>query len=145
MSRWVKLPLSSDWDTTDAVQVVKRRVEKITATAGERGGAQRESAGATKRKGVIAAEDSDEEDDRATKKWKHTDDTWKTKGEGGRSEKGDRGKKRGKGEKAGEPGKEDKASEEDTGGPAEKRGLEKMGSHLGSLIGRKRKMRKGGK
>ena len=42
-------------------------------------------------------------------------------------------------------GKDAKHSSEDAPPVPEKRGLEKLGKHLGSLIGRKRKMRKGGK
>ena len=110
-------------------------------------GAQRENSG--KKRKAIEAEDSDEEGEPSAKKSKFA------KGGKGKFDKGDRkGDKRGdrredkRGDKREGKGRRDDKVEKKTGKDekdGEKRGLEKLGSHLGSLIGRKRKMRKGGK
>ncbi|ORX36146.1 hypothetical protein BD324DRAFT_630367 [Kockovaella imperatae] len=106
------------------VQVVKRRVDKIAAV---RSGdfvpkSMRED---KKRK---AEESGDEAEPRQTKSVKRS--------------KGDKGKDRKGSRKASRPVENDEPAAPVEG---EKRGLEKLGKQLGSLIGRKRKMRKGGK
>jgi nucleolar protein 4 len=131
-------------------QVVKRRVEKITAA--------REDAvdGKPVDRKRKAAEDSDDEPDVQ---------------DGGKGAKGRYGSKKprryqkrdGKPSRGGKDGKDGQDRRDGKGGrgrdgkgPAggddkaeskvpEKKGLEKMGAQLGSMIGRKRKSRKGGK
>lgn len=90
--------------------------------------------GGVKRK----AEDSDEEKEgKALKKPR----------EAKRNEK-DKGSKRNR-EKGGKQDGDKAGLKKDAGGKVEvereKRGIEKLGANLGSMIGRKRKMRKGGK
>ncbi|ODN75187.1 hypothetical protein L202_06385 [Cryptococcus amylolentus CBS 6039] len=176
------------------VQVVKRRVEKIVTQRGEarddrggreRGGRERDGRDGNKRKpGVIAAEDSDDDEAPRAKRSK-PDDSWKkdTPGGGkfakrdaptGKYDKKDRSggkfeKKGGKFDRNDRPGKFDKRDRPGQVQPrqagrrgeeksvdqvkqavkaseaGEKRGIEKLGSQLGSMIGRKRKLRKGGK
>ncbi|WVO24909.1 uncharacterized protein IAS62_006289 [Cryptococcus decagattii] len=162
------------------VQVVKRRVEKIT-TARENG----------KRKAdVIAADDTDDDEPASSKPAGRFDKRAKRDGRDGREgSKGDfrdrqggkfgkdrfkgvqngqrrdhsdrggrneRGGRNDRGDRPGQvqprqPGRRDQKSVDQvkkdvkTKDAGEKRGIEKLGSQLGSLIGRKRKMRKGGK
>ena len=120
----------------------------------------------SKKRRAIAAEDSEEEGEPSAKKTKFGKSdkggNWdKSARDGGDKEKrgkakrdgkgGEKGERRDKGER-GERG--DRGDRGDRGAKsqtpaeppvAEKRGLEKLGPQLGSMIGRKRKMRKGGK
>lgn len=110
--------------------------------------AMRQSGSGSKRKAEIPAEDSDDESGNKPEK-KARGGHWVgagTKGRGGKSGAGDH--KDDKREKRDRPGKTaPKAGKMETAPKAplegEKRGLEKLGSYLGSLIGRKRKARKG--
>jgi nucleolar protein 4 len=122
--------------------------------------------GGSKRK-AIAAEDSDDEGSAPTQRGKkpRVGDRDRGRGpqRGERSERGERGERGGRGrpgsDRSGrggnrgmgrrDSGKSDRPSRGPEGKtPAvqavqEKRGLEKLGAQLGSLIGRKRKMRRG--
>lgn len=113
-------------------------MEKITGPRTERGD---KSAGGSDKPKRKAAEDSDDERDtkrpRRDSKPAYRDEK-KGKGKERRGKDGKREEKKG--------GKEDgKKGERREGAEGEARGLEKMGSHLGSLIGRKRKQRRAGK
>jgi nucleolar protein 4 len=110
--------------SVENVQVVRRRVEKIAGPKRER---------EPKDKGKRKAEDSD--DERDAKRPRRDGKSGKP---AHRRESGRRDDKKGKGKDKKEP--KPKAEKTD-----EPRGIEKLGSHLGSLIGRKRKQRKGGK
>ncbi|WVQ83912.1 hypothetical protein IAT38_006056 [Cryptococcus sp. DSM 104549] len=157
--------------SVENVQVVKRRVEK-TVTA--RDSARREGPrdGAPKRKAdAIAAEDTDDEDASSRPAGGKFDKKRKFDGkgkperggpggdrggrggkfeggrggrEGGRGDRGDKGD-RGKGKFGDKSVGEKKAEAKAAQAVGEKRGIEKLGGHLGSLIGRKRNKRKGGK
>jgi nucleolar protein 4 len=120
-------------------QVVKRRVEKVTT---DREGVRVEKG---KKRKAIEAEDSEDEGagEKASAK--------KPRGGNG---KGDRkgGKRDRDGAERGAGGKRPRRDQDGEGTQSaikpserEKKGLEKLGGQLGSLIGRKRKMRKGGK
>ncbi|WWD08119.1 hypothetical protein V865_006230 [Kwoniella europaea PYCC6329] len=130
------------------VQVVRRRVEKITSHRDEpreprnkdRNGKREFGVGEKRKSGVIAAEDSDDEGGNAsTPKNKKAKFDKKRDGKGAKKEF-----KAGKSERG--PRVEQKEPKQ--GGAEdvnEKKGIEKLGNHLGSLIGRKRKQRRGGK
>ncbi|WWD21915.1 hypothetical protein CI109_106403 [Kwoniella shandongensis] len=143
------------------IQVVKRRVEKIVT---HRDGPAPRSGDHSKRKSdQIEAEDTDDEGGAAPDSKKRK---WDNKGKDRKDFKPDGAKRpsssNGNGDK-GDKGKSDrprlapqskvyKTEKKANPTPApvvaaepEKRGIEKMGNHLGSMIGRKRKMRKGGK
>ncbi|WWC87334.1 uncharacterized protein L201_002223 [Kwoniella dendrophila CBS 6074] len=155
------------------VQVVRRRVEKITTNreqsrdgGGSRGGREsgdrdknrngkREFGVGEKRKsGVIAAEDSDDEGGNTSTNKKPKFDRRDGKGRGDkssrggdkreRSDRGDRKERNDRGDRSDRKERGEKSSTEKvvSDGP---KGIEKLGGHLGSLIGRKRKQRKGGK
>lgn len=116
-------------------QVVKRRVDKVS---NPREGGRPEIG---KRK-AIEAEDSEEEGEPTKKKTKF-DGKKGDKKKGGKGGKRDRKDDKNGEEKSDKSDKPTKA--EASSGEPEKRGLEKLGAHLGGLIGRKRKARKGGK
>lgn len=113
------------------VQVVRRRVEKIS------GPRDRKDKGEKADKGKRKAEDSDEERDAKRPRRDSKPDKGRRDSRGGEERKG---KDRSKGKREGKPEPKPEAEKTD-----EPRGLEKLGSHLGSLIGRKRKQRRGGK
>ena len=132
-------------------------MEKITD---QRDGTQQDRAprvDKSMKRRAIAAEDSEEEGEPSAKKPKFGKSdkggSWDNKGS--RDDKDKKDRKGGKGKREGREGREGRGDKgertEKAGGDreaapavAEKRGLEKLGSQLGSMIGRKRKMRKGG-
>lgn len=137
-------------------QVVRRRVDKQSHDRPSGPG----GAGGKRKADAIAAEDTDDEDGGSGKRQR----TDKPKGKFDRKgDRGDRGDKRGKGkfddksksprkggrdgrDKASKPQRERRSEAKVTGANAEQpRGIEKLGASLGSMIGRKRKQRKGGK
>nr|XP_019047635.1 nucleolar protein 4 [Kwoniella bestiolae CBS 10118]OCF26565.1 nucleolar protein 4 [Kwoniella bestiolae CBS 10118] len=138
------------------VQVVRRRVEKITTHRDtprepkERNGKREFGVGEKRKSGVIAAEDSDDEGGAGSSNKKAKFEKGKRDFKG-RGDKGDRmDSKGGRGDrrdsKGGRADKKDDVKEQRAGGDgSEKKGIEKLGGHLGSLIGRKRKQRRGGK
>ncbi|GMK57198.1 hypothetical protein CspeluHIS016_0400320 [Cutaneotrichosporon spelunceum] len=102
--------------SVENVQVVRRRVEKVS------GPRERQERGSDK--GKRKADDGDERDVKRPRRDSRPD-------KGRRESRGgeERGDRRGKG-KADKPGPQPKAEKAD-----EPRGIEKLGSHLGSLIG----------
>ena len=125
------------------VQVVKRRVEKIVSTReGQGQGYNGPDSHGVKRKAIAAEDSEDDEPDAKKSKGKGRG---KAKGKGDKASRGGNRDKGGKGDKA----KSEKSDKPKDAKPEkrglEKRGLEKLGSQLGSMIGRKRKARKGGK
>ncbi|KAK4684518.1 nucleolar protein 4, partial [Tremellales sp. Uapishka_1] len=130
--------------SVENVQVVKRRVEKVVTPRTFEPREARGASGTKRKAGQIEAVDSDAEDgEKPAKKAKS-----KSKGKKERLKEKERDAREGKvKEKKVDPvGKADKADKENVEKPQgkpEKRGLEKMGDKLGSLIGRKRKARKG--
>nr|XP_018265951.1 nucleolar protein 4 [Kwoniella dejecticola CBS 10117]OBR88109.1 nucleolar protein 4 [Kwoniella dejecticola CBS 10117] len=138
------------------VQVVRRRVEKIVShredAREERGGAasrngKREFGVGEKRKsGVIAAEDSDDEGQSGTPNAKKAKfDKGKDKKNARRGERGGRDKRAKREDARSDSQTTSRAQAGKEGAPEEKKGIEKLGNHLGSLIGRKRKQRSGRK
>ncbi|CAK9784974.1 hypothetical protein CC85DRAFT_267175 [Cutaneotrichosporon oleaginosum] len=125
--------------SVENVQVVRRRVEKTNPRdrpeRGERKSSDRD-------KGKRKAEDSDDERDNKRARRDSKSGKGKERRERGDDEKRDRkgGKSKAKGKGENKPEAKAKAEKAD-----EPRGLEKLGSHLGSLIGRKRKQRRSGK
>ncbi|OCF34024.1 nucleolar protein 4 [Kwoniella heveanensis BCC8398] len=157
--------------SVENIQVVRRRVDKITthrenARPDSRSGDSHNSRGRDgdrdrKRKAdVIEAEDSEDEDPASgDKRSRSSGRGGAARGRGGPSGRGD-SSSRGRGDGGRQPSRQggqthprtgdrsqDRRQSADAGaalgGQGEKRGIEKMGNHLGSLIGRKRKMRKG--
>lgn len=117
--------------------MVKRRVDKITSSRNgqpTQSGSQPKAGSGLKRK---AAEDSDDENESSKRNVRDQNSDRKSQSNGHKKDK-----------KRGKSGKSDDAiakSPSDVAPPSEnreKRGLEKLGDHLGSLIGRKRKQRK---
>ncbi|BEJ17234.1 hypothetical protein CspHIS471_0606350 [Cutaneotrichosporon sp. HIS471] len=110
--------------SVENVQVVRRRVEKVSNPRERQEGARD--------KGKRKAADDDERDAKRPRSDSRPDKS--RRDSRGREEKG------GKKSEGGKPESKPKAEKAD-----EPRGIEKLGSHLGSLIGRKRKQRKGAK
>ncbi|BEI86295.1 hypothetical protein CcaverHIS002_0605820 [Cutaneotrichosporon cavernicola] len=110
--------------SVENVQVVRRRVEKVS------GPRERQEGG--RDKGKRKADDDEERDAKRPRRDSKPDKS--RRDSRGREEKG------GKKSEGGKPESKPRAEKAD-----EPRGIEKLGSHLGSLIGRKRKQRKGGK
>ncbi|WWC67499.1 uncharacterized protein I206_101407 [Kwoniella pini CBS 10737] len=130
------------------VQVVRRRVEKITSHREDsreegkernRNGKREFGVGEKRKSGVIAAQDSDDDDDKGSSNNKNKKPKFDKKRRGERGGKDKRAKK------------EDARSNPPSipivqpSAESEKKGIEKLGGHLGSLIGRKRKQRSGKK
>jgi nucleolar protein 4 len=142
--------------SVENVQVVRRRVDKISST--REGGAAGAGAGGKRKAGTIAAEDSDDESGPSGKRAR-----FDRNGKGGKGDfkKGDRrdsrddrkggrddrkgGRDDRKGGKFGRRESMDARVPKPAPAPEEQKGIEKLGGQLGSLIGRKRKMRRGGK
>jgi hypothetical protein len=126
--------------------VVKRRVDKINTTrSGNDTPRPARSGNDRKRKaGEIPAEDS--EDEGGARGEKTSIRGGNGQGRGGKRQTGvrpGRGDKRDRGSKNGDSKPSRDAEKPSVDAPSEKKGLEKLGNHLGSLIGRKRKARKG--
>ncbi|KAL1408493.1 RNA recognition motif-containing protein [Vanrija albida] len=129
-------------------QVVRRRVDKQSHD-------RPAGAGGKRKADAIAAEDTDDEDAGAGGKRQRTDKKGgkgkgkfdaKDKSKSPRKDRDARGGDKRDGGRADRPKRERRSEATVTGANAEQpRGIEKLGSALGSMIGRKRKQRKGGK